>query len=116
MGMETYGILACELLRAYTGRTVCRVSEEGYGRNCRYLTKRWRKTQKINVLIIRANFLRSSGAEEVTGFVHSGGDRDVEKSDHHFIVGLIAPADCYVGVGIMWIVFGIVVPRDGLEH
>ena len=57
-----------------------------------------------------------AGANEVLGLVQIGADGYVEKSDHHFIVGLIAPADGRVWIGIVRIIFGIVVPGDGLQH
>ena len=37
--------------------------------------------------------------------VEIGADCDVEEADHHFVVGLVAPADFGVGVGIVVIVF-----------
>ena len=54
--------------------------------------------------------------EKVTRFVHIGRDGNVEKSDHHFIVRLIAPANRHVRIWIVRIVFRIVVPRDSLKH
>ena len=54
-------------------------------------------------------------AHEELLFIHVGGDSDVEEADHHLFVGLAAPADFYVGIGIMRVVLGVVVPRDGLE-
>ena len=59
---------------------------------------------------------RIGGADEVTGLVQICPYCYVEKSDHHFVVGLIAPADGGVGIGIVGIIFGIVVPGDGLQH
>ena len=55
-------------------------------------------------------------ADEVVGLVEIGADGHVEESDHHFIVGLIAPADGGVGIGIVRIIFRIVVPGYGLQH
>ena len=48
-------------------------------------------------------------------FVEVGGDGDVEETDHHFVLGLIAPADGDGGVGIVRIVCGVVEDGDGLE-
>src|ERR1700735_1198588 len=59
---------------------------------------------------------RIGGADEVVGLVEIGAYCYVEKSDHHFVVGLIAPADGDAGIGIVGIIFGIVVPGDGLEN
>src|SRR5438477_8390221 len=47
--------------------------------------------------------------------VHSGRYGDVEEAHHHFIVGLVSPGHRAVWVGIVRIVGGIVVPRDGLQ-
>ena len=55
-------------------------------------------------------------ADEVMGLVEIGAHCYVEEADHHFIVGLIAPANGGVGIGIVGIIFGIVVPGDGLQH
>ena len=57
----------------------------------------------------------TTGADEEVLFVDIGGDGDVEEADHHFVVGLVAPADGNGWVGIMRIVFGVVEPGDGLE-
>src|SRR5271169_843277 len=59
---------------------------------------------------------RIAGADEVVGLVQIGADGYVEEADHHFIVGLIAPADGGVGIGIVGIIFGIVEPGDGLQN
>lgn len=58
---------------------------------------------------------RSFGADEEVLFVDGGGDGDVEEADHHFVGGLVAPADGDVGIGIVRIAFGVVEPGDGLE-
>jgi hypothetical protein len=50
-------------------------------------------------------FLRKIGAYKVTRFIHIGRDGYVEKSDHHFIVGLVTPTNGHIGIGIVWIVF-----------
>ena len=50
-------------------------------------------------------FLVRGDANEEVLLVEAGGDGDVEKADHHFVVSLIAPADFGVRVGIMVIVF-----------
>src|ERR1700722_13465337 len=123
--MEAYGILTCGLLRAYTGRTVCRISGKHYeiapstscgcparsqkalntktsARDYEVCSRRFYLCTSSRVVI---TLLRSSGTEEVTGFVHIGGDGDVEKTDHHFVVGLIAPSNCHVGIGIVGIIF-----------
>ena len=55
-------------------------------------------------------------ADEVMGLVEIGAHCYVEEANHHFVVGLIAPANGGIGIGIVRIIFGIVVPGDGLEH
>ena len=47
--------------------------------------------------------------------VDVGGHSDVEKSDHHFIVGLVAPTDSLIWIGIVQIVGGIIEPCDCLQ-
>src|SRR5277367_2581246 len=59
---------------------------------------------------------RIAGADEEVGLVEIGAHGYVEEADHHFVVGLIAPADGGVGIGIVRIILGIVVPGDGLQH
>jgi hypothetical protein len=59
--------------------------------------------------------VRSCVAIEEFFLVDVAFDGDVEKADHHFVVGLIAPADGAVGIGVVRIVFGVVIPGDGLE-
>jgi len=54
-------------------------------------------------------------AEEKFPLVHRGGDGDVEKANHHFVVGPLAPGDGAVGIGVVDIVGRVVVPGDGLE-
>ena len=56
------------------------------------------------------------GRRKKFGFVSGGGDGDVEETDHHLVVGLISPAHGDAGIGIVGIIFGIVVPGDGLEY
>ena len=36
--------------------------------------------------------------------VHVGGNGDVEKANHHFVVGLISPAHGSIGIGIVLVV------------
>src|SRR6185437_15540323 len=54
-------------------------------------------------------------ASEKLLLAHAGGNGHVEKADHHFIPGLLAPDHGGVGIGIVRVVCGIVVPGDGLQ-
>ena len=46
--------------------------------------------------------------------IHPRRHRHVEKSDHHLVVGLISPGNRAVGIGVMSVVAGVVVPGDCL--
>src|SRR5260370_4651050 len=54
-------------------------------------------------------------ADEKVLFVYSRRDRNVEKSHHHFVIGLFAPAHFGIRIRIVQVRFGIVVPRDRLK-
>src|SRR5690348_6281276 len=47
--------------------------------------------------------------------IHGRGYRHIEEAHHHLVVSLIAPDHGAVGIRIVWIVGGVVVPRDGLQ-
>src|ERR1700734_4012364 len=60
--------------------------------------------------------MRSIGmAHEESPLVGSRRDRDVEKSHHHFVFSLIAPAHSHVWIRIVWVFPRVVVDRDGLQ-
>ena len=42
-------------------------------------------------------------AHEVFPLVEIRRDGDIEKTHHHLFVGLLAPADLPVGIGVMWV-------------
>src|SRR6267154_3618406 len=46
--------------------------------------------------------------EEVL-FIHAGWNRDVEKADHHFVIGLLAPAHFETRIRIVRVRLGVVV-------
>ncbi len=48
--------------------------------------------------------------------IGAGIDGDIEETHHHFIPCLITPLDWAVGVGIVRVAFGVVIPGYGLQH
>src|SRR5579864_1674320 len=66
---------------------------------------------KLSVL----RFGRSGWTLKIFPFVEICANRDVKKADHHFLVGLIAPAHGGRGIGIVRVGIGVVVPRDRLQ-
>src|SRR5580693_7065426 len=59
--------------------------------------------------------LRWRVANEELLLIYVGRHGDVEKSNHHFIVSLISPADGFIWVRIVSILRRIIEPRDGLQ-
>ena len=53
--------------------------------------------------------------DEELVFVEVRRNCDIEEADHHLIVGLIAPLYRAVGIGIVFVMSGVVVPGNGLE-
>src|SRR5712692_3250416 len=64
---------------------------------------------------LSANFLLLFCPDEKVLLVHPSRHRDVEKSHHHFVVGLLAPAYLCICIRIVGVCFRIVVPRDRLK-
>src|SRR3984885_13062706 len=60
-------------------------------------------------------FFRGRLANEKLLLINIGGHGDVEKSNHHFIVSLISPADGFVWIRIVAILGSVIEPRDGLQ-
>src|SRR5579864_4444159 len=58
--------------------------------------------------------LRGASSEEVL-LIYMGGHSYIEKAHHHFVVSLISPRDRTVGIGIVSIVRGIVIPGNSLQ-
>ena len=48
-------------------------------------------------------------------FIHACRHRHIEKSHHHFVVGLITPLDRAFRIGVVRIATGVVVPGDSLQ-
>src|SRR5258708_5779242 len=53
---------------------------------------------------------------EVSPLVEIRRDGDIEKTNHHLFVGLLAPADFLIRSGVMRVAARVVVPGDSLEH
>src|SRR5215467_1638270 len=53
--------------------------------------------------------------DEEMFFIHLSRDRNVKETDHHLVVGLFTPLDRTVGIGVVRIVLGIVIPGDRFE-
>src|SRR6185437_1524463 len=56
-----------------------------------------------------------SVSHEVLPFIHAWGYGDIEEADHHFLIGLAAPADGLFRIRIVRIVLGIVEPCHRLQ-
>src|SRR5216683_2764502 len=56
-----------------------------------------------------------SAADEIVPLVQMGGYGDIKETDHHLLIGLIAPPHCARGIRVVRIVPRVVVPGDGLE-
>src|SRR5216684_8335726 len=55
-------------------------------------------------------------SHEVFPLVEIGRDGNVEKTHHHLFVGLLAPPDILVRIGIMRVLARVVIPGDRLEN
>src|SRR5579871_1107075 len=59
---------------------------------------------------------RCAGATlEELFLAHAGGDGYVEEAHHHLVPGLVAPNHSSIGIGIMRVVGGVVVPGNRLQ-
>ena len=51
--------------------------------------------------LARRFFRRRIRPDKVMPFIQIGAHRDVKKSDHHFVVSLIAPSDRRIRIGVV---------------
>src|SRR5262249_51340404 len=67
----------------------------------------------------------SKGSPQVPSLAHRTGTRKrllllrlvviIHPADHHFLPGLVAPVDIFLGVGIVWVLLRVVVMGDAVN-